>query len=104
MGWRGRLILGCVLVVLGLFSWGAIARLVAPTSNTSLTRFDAIIVLGNPVDSDGNPTPEQLARVTEGVRVRTGSSATADPDRGSSAQSIYRGAGDGADGAGAGHP
>jgi vancomycin permeability regulator SanA len=24
-------------------------------------------VLGNPADSDGNPTPEQLARVTEGV-------------------------------------
>jgi len=25
-------------------------------------------VLGTPTDSDGNPTPEQLARVTEGVR------------------------------------
>ena len=37
-------------------------------ANTSLTRFDAIIVLGTPADSDGNPTPEQLARVTEGVR------------------------------------
>jgi uncharacterized SAM-binding protein YcdF (DUF218 family) len=41
--------------------------MLAPTSNTSLTRFDAIIVLGYPADSDGNPTPEQLARVTEGV-------------------------------------
>jgi uncharacterized SAM-binding protein YcdF (DUF218 family) len=39
----------------------------APTSNTSLTRFDAIIVLGYPADSDGNPSPEMLARVTEGV-------------------------------------
>jgi uncharacterized SAM-binding protein YcdF (DUF218 family) len=43
------------------------ARMMAPAGNTSLTRFDAIIVLGAPVDSDGNPTPEQLARVTEGV-------------------------------------
>ncbi len=25
-------------------------------------------MLGSPADSDGNPTPEQLARVTEGVR------------------------------------
>jgi uncharacterized SAM-binding protein YcdF (DUF218 family) len=56
------------LLVLGLFGWAAIARLVAPTSNTSLTRFDAIIVLGFPADSDGNPTPEQLSRVNEGVR------------------------------------
>ncbi len=38
--------------------------MLAPASNTSLTRFDAIIVLGYPADSDGNPTPELLARVT----------------------------------------
>jgi uncharacterized SAM-binding protein YcdF (DUF218 family) len=44
-----------------------LARLLAPVSNTALTRFDAIIVLGNPADSDGNPTPTQLARVTEAV-------------------------------------
>jgi uncharacterized SAM-binding protein YcdF (DUF218 family) len=41
--------------------------MVAPTSNTSLTRFDAIIVLGDSADNDGNPTPKQLARVTEAV-------------------------------------
>jgi uncharacterized SAM-binding protein YcdF (DUF218 family) len=51
-----------------LLAWGAIARQLAPASNTSLTRFDAIIVLGTSADSDGNPTPEQLARVTEGVK------------------------------------
>jgi uncharacterized SAM-binding protein YcdF (DUF218 family) len=45
-----------------------IARQLAPDSNTSLTRFDAIIVLGSPADSDGNPTPSQLARVTEAVQ------------------------------------
>jgi uncharacterized SAM-binding protein YcdF (DUF218 family) len=33
-----------------------------------LTRFDAIIVLGTPADSDGNPKPELLARVTEAVQ------------------------------------
>jgi uncharacterized SAM-binding protein YcdF (DUF218 family) len=61
------LILGALLLVLVLFCGGVVARLLAPDSNTALTRFDAIIVLGYPVDSDGNPTPEQLARVTEAV-------------------------------------
>jgi uncharacterized SAM-binding protein YcdF (DUF218 family) len=46
---------------------GGGARHFAPAGNTSLDRFDAIIVLGNPADSDGNPTPTQLARVTEAV-------------------------------------
>jgi len=50
-----------------LLAWAVIARHFAPTSNTSLTRFDAIIVLGTPTDDDGNPTPLQLARVTEAV-------------------------------------
>ena len=67
LGWRGWLILSAILLILSLLTWGVVARLLAPASNTSLTRFDAIIVLGNPADSDGNPTPEQLARVTEGV-------------------------------------
>ena len=67
MGWRGRLILAALLLAVGLLAWGVVARLLAPASNTALTRFDAIIVLGSPADSDGNPTPTQLARVTEGV-------------------------------------
>jgi uncharacterized SAM-binding protein YcdF (DUF218 family) len=50
-----------------LLAWAAIARQLAPASNTGLRRFDAIIVLGTPADNDGNPTPEQLARVTEAV-------------------------------------
>jgi uncharacterized SAM-binding protein YcdF (DUF218 family) len=61
------LILASILLILGILFWGVLARLLAPTSNTTLTRFDAIIVLGTPADSDGNPTPELLARVTEGV-------------------------------------
>jgi len=56
------------LAVLVLFSWAALARQLAPNSNTSLTRFDAIIVLGTPSDEDGNPSPIQLSRVTEAVR------------------------------------
>jgi uncharacterized SAM-binding protein YcdF (DUF218 family) len=47
--------------------WAVLARAFAPRSNTRLERFDAIIVLGYPSDADGNPTPEQLARVTEAV-------------------------------------
>jgi uncharacterized SAM-binding protein YcdF (DUF218 family) len=67
-GWRSYTVLG----VLGfggiLLGWAALAREFAPESNTHVTRFDAIIVLGYKADSDGNPTPRQLARVTEGVR------------------------------------
>jgi uncharacterized SAM-binding protein YcdF (DUF218 family) len=68
MSWRGRLIFFAIVSILGLLGCGVAARLLAPASNTSLARFDAIIVLGSPADSDGNPTPKQLARVTEGVR------------------------------------
>lgn len=67
-GWKTRVALISALVVAVLVLWATIARHNAPTSNTSLTRFDAIIVLGSPADSDGNPTPIQLSRVTEGVR------------------------------------
>ena len=42
-------------------------RAFTPQANTRLTRFDAIIVLGYKADSDGNPTPRELARITEGV-------------------------------------
>ena len=48
--------------------WAVIARRLAPMANTSRDHFDAIMVLGTPADDDGNPTPEQLARVTEAVR------------------------------------
>ena len=52
---------------LAILAWAAVDRSLAPAANTSLSRFDAIIVLGSPADSDGNPTPTQLARVTEAV-------------------------------------
>jgi len=63
-----RLILASVVSIAALLAWAAIARSLAPSSNTHLTRFDAIIVLGTPADGDGNPRPNQLARVTEAVR------------------------------------
>jgi uncharacterized SAM-binding protein YcdF (DUF218 family) len=56
-----------IALILATVAWAVIARRLAPASNTNLNRFDAIIVLGSPADSDGNPTPRQLARVTEGV-------------------------------------
>ncbi len=68
LSWKARLVLLACLIIAGLLAWGAIARYTAPVSNTSLTRFDAIIVLGSPADRDGNPTPLQLSRVTEAVR------------------------------------
>ena len=68
MSWKARLTLASGVIFLGLTVWAIVERHVAPTSNTSLSRFDAIIVLGSPADDDGNPTPMQLARVIEGVR------------------------------------
>ena len=70
---RGRLIrrlrrtLAVVAAIALVVVCGFAARQYAPTENTALTHFDAIIVLGTPANSDGNPTPEQLSRVTEAV-------------------------------------
>lgn len=66
--WLPRIVLGAVAVVLGVFGWAVLARHFASTGNTTLARFDAIIVLGDPADSDGNPTPRMLSRVTEAVQ------------------------------------
>ena len=68
IGWREKAMLGAWVLVFGLLVWAAVARALAPRSNTNLSRFDAIIVLGSPADGDGNPTPRQLSRVSEGVR------------------------------------
>jgi uncharacterized SAM-binding protein YcdF (DUF218 family) len=62
-----RLILMAAGTILVLFTWAILARAFAPRGNTAATRFDAIIVLGSPADAEGNPTPSQLARVTEAV-------------------------------------
>jgi uncharacterized SAM-binding protein YcdF (DUF218 family) len=57
-----------LVVFLSMLAWAAIARELAPTSNTSLTHFDTIIVLGAPATTEGNPSPLELARVTEAVQ------------------------------------
>ena len=68
IGWLARGIAGCVLAVAAVVAWAALARVLAPRENTSQSQFDALIVLGQPADEDGNPTPSQLERVNEGVR------------------------------------
>jgi len=67
LGWWGRAILACAAVVAGLIVWAAVERALAPAGNTAQDHFDVLIVLGTPADKDGNPTPRQLARVTEAV-------------------------------------
>jgi uncharacterized SAM-binding protein YcdF (DUF218 family) len=66
--WMVRVTLVGVALVVVLVGWAVLARHLAPAANTSRDHFDAILVLGTPADADGNPTPEQLARVTEAVR------------------------------------
>ena len=66
--WRTRLILIGLAAIVASLAWAVLARMFAPTSNTSRSHFDAIIVLGSPADSEGNPRPTQLAIVTESVR------------------------------------
>jgi len=65
--WLVRGVAASLLFVALLVGWAAIERAIAPRDNTGLDHFDTLIVLGNPADSDGNPTPTQLARVTEAV-------------------------------------
>ncbi|MGA3101560.1 MAG: YdcF family protein [Terracidiphilus sp.] len=66
-GWKGRVVLACAALVVGLVAWAAIARSIAPTANTTQNQFDVLIVLGSAADADGNPTPTELERVTEAV-------------------------------------
>lgn len=68
ISWRSKMSLAAAGVLAALVFWAVVARAFAPHTNTQLNRYDAIIVLGDPADSDGNPTPQQLARVNEGVR------------------------------------
>lgn len=66
-GWPLKLSVAAVVAVMALMAWGDVARRLAPAANTSLARFDAIVVLGSPAESDGNPSPIELARTTEAV-------------------------------------
>jgi len=68
MGWRSITTLIFAGFIVVTFAWAALARAFAPPGNTSASRFDTLIVLGSPADSDGNPRPVMLSRVTEAVR------------------------------------
>jgi uncharacterized SAM-binding protein YcdF (DUF218 family) len=62
-----RAIIAGAAVAVGLTAWAAITRALAPTANTTQDHFDVLMVLGYPADADGNPTPTELARVSEAV-------------------------------------
>jgi uncharacterized SAM-binding protein YcdF (DUF218 family) len=68
MSWLARGIVACVLAVVGIVAWAAVARAVAPRENTTQDKFDVLVVLGYPADSEGNPGPTEQARVMEAVR------------------------------------
>ncbi|MHB1701262.1 MAG: YdcF family protein [Acidobacteriaceae bacterium] len=57
----------CVMVFTAALVIG-LAYATLPTRNTSLTRFDTLVVLGYPALGDGSPSPEMRERVLEGVR------------------------------------
>ena len=62
-----KVALPTMAILASILLWAIVARALAPRSNTSRQSFDAIIILGTPADGDGNPTPELLDRITEGV-------------------------------------
>jgi uncharacterized SAM-binding protein YcdF (DUF218 family) len=68
LSWQVRAILLAAAVVVGLWTWAYLARRFAPQGNTEATHFDAIVVPGDAADKYGNPTPNELARVSEAVR------------------------------------
>lgn len=63
-----RVVLLSIVAVAGILLWASVARSSAPHANTARQSFDAIIVLGTPTDSDGNPSAVMLDRVNEGIR------------------------------------
>lgn len=67
-GWALRVAAAGGAAALVLLALGVVARRLAHTGNTSRTHFDAIIVLGYPATTDGNPSPRELASVNEAVR------------------------------------
>jgi uncharacterized SAM-binding protein YcdF (DUF218 family) len=68
MSWLARVSIACLAVAAAAFVWAALARALAPAGNTSQSHFDVLIILGYPVDADGNPSPTEQARVAEAVR------------------------------------
>jgi uncharacterized SAM-binding protein YcdF (DUF218 family) len=66
---RLRKLLIFLVALIGLMIGGAaLLYRSIPATNTNLTHFDTIIVLGTPANQDGTPSPEQRERTLEGIR------------------------------------
>ncbi|WP_338442245.1 YdcF family protein [Synechococcus elongatus IITB4] len=57
-----------IILVFTLINLVSLIFFRVPTSNTSRTAFDVIIVLGSPANSDGGPSEVMKQRVIEGVK------------------------------------
>ena len=66
--WRTRIVLFCLAFVFIAFAWAGLSLAFAPSGTAAAPRVDALLVLGSPADSDGNPRPDMLSRVAEAVR------------------------------------
>jgi len=66
--WIERLLAGFGLLVALCLLILFVTYKTVPTHNCNLTHFDTILVLGTPALLDGEPSPEQRSRVSEGVR------------------------------------
>jgi uncharacterized SAM-binding protein YcdF (DUF218 family) len=66
-GFQRLLAVLCALFAITMVFAGVLYREI-PNSNTDLTHFDTLIVLGNPANADGTASPEQRERTMEGVR------------------------------------
>ncbi len=65
--WIERIAMVCGLLVIASTLLVIMAYETVPTHNCKRTHFDAIIVLGSPALRSGEPSPEERARVMEGV-------------------------------------
>jgi uncharacterized SAM-binding protein YcdF (DUF218 family) len=63
-----KLLIFLVALVILVIGGAAFVYRGIPSTNTNLTHFDTIIVLGTPANLDGTPSPEQRERTLEGIR------------------------------------
>ena len=80
--WRLRVALLALAAVAVLLGWAWLARHFAPRGTAGSGPVDALIVLGTPADSDGNPEPAMLDRVNEAV---------AEYERGAASRLVFSG-------------
>ena len=63
-----KLLIFLVALIVLMIGGAALLYRSIPATNTNLTHFDTIIVLGTPANLDGTPSPEQRERALEGIR------------------------------------